>query len=214
MDEIQERVFILESPSGEDLIEGRREGDALYAALRLSEVPTAYFQIANKRMLIEVLNRIATQPKKMTRMRSRGQIIESKIFAPILHFSFHANKDGLALSSGEFIPWGEFLEILERFNDKYGWLDEDKSMVAVSLSACSGFSVMDYLPSDRRLPFSWLIGFADSVTWSDALVGLVCYYHLFICKCAKGKEAIEAARRGAGLSDNLFRAINWERKQV
>lgn len=187
--DIQECVFIFESPSAEDLISGRQEGKALSSALSLSGVPTQYFHIANLRILKMALMNVAKHPKKMTRLSGKGAILESKLFIPILHFSFHANDDGLGLASDEFCPWSEFNDILKQFNDTYGRLRPDKSSVLVSLSACCGFSVCNHLPADRPTPFAWLVGFPTPVAWSDALVAFVSYYHLITQKRMKAQEA-------------------------
>jgi len=58
---IQPIVFIIESPSATDVLDGRTEGEALSAALRLSNIPNQYFRAVNvrngERMLFPYTNR-------------------------------------------------------------------------------------------------------------------------------------------------------------
>ena len=42
-EENYQKVYIVESPSDRDLLQGRTEGKALSSALELSEIPLEYF---------------------------------------------------------------------------------------------------------------------------------------------------------------------------
>lgn len=148
----------------------------------------------------------------MERLSGGGVLLESKLFVPILHFSFHANSQGFGLASDESIPWSDFAVMLRRFNDAYGWLSPGRSSVSISLSACSGFALADHLPPDVPTPFVWFLGFPSPIAWSDALVAFVSYYHLVVRKGFKGGEALKTANEAAGVPANTLRAMNWERK--
>jgi hypothetical protein len=82
-------VYVIESPSDTDLLDGRMEGRSLCESLQLAGIPHAYSLVTSQRTLSEALStRIAEAMKKFP-----GRY-------PILHLSLHGNSNGVALTNG------------------------------------------------------------------------------------------------------------------
>src|SRR5689334_1005397 len=97
-------VYIIESPSAYDLLDGRTEGRTLGEALTLAAIPYWYSLAIDKATLTQALG-----PRLLEAWRALGKL-------PILHLSMHGNQDGVQLSSGEFISWHDLRNLLLPLN--------------------------------------------------------------------------------------------------
>jgi hypothetical protein len=98
-------VYVIDSPTPFDLLNGRTEGQEVCDELELSEIPYAYHLAADKEMLEIILRlRVATEVKR------RG-------LPPTLLFSVYAEDKGLRLTSGELVPWAELRGMLLAVRD-------------------------------------------------------------------------------------------------
>src|SRR5689334_6275927 len=97
-------VYVIESPSPEDLLDGRTEGNVLIDALRLAGIPYWYSLSVNKSMLLKALSDRLLEAWKF----------HNKI--PIIHLSMHGNTNGVELSSKEFLSWHELRQVLIPLN--------------------------------------------------------------------------------------------------
>ena len=73
------KIFIIESPSEKDLLEGRQEGIALSETLKLARIQNDCFTVKNKSGLIDILGKIVAEIK----------IDQKKWGAISIHFSLH-----------------------------------------------------------------------------------------------------------------------------
>ena len=121
---------------------------------------------------------------------SDGSRLRSKWLAegvpPVIHLSMHGNQDGIALTSGENISWGELREILMPINASM------QNGLLVCLSTCYGYSGtrMD-MYFDEKPPFWAIVGSGGDVTWGDSLQGFSTFYHHWF----KGAAMLECAER-------------------
>ena len=118
---------------------------------------------------------------------------------PLLHISAHGNEEGIGLSSGEHITWGELRELFKPINKALG------GALLVCLSCCKGYSGvrMAMYPDDESAPYFALIGNFGSPTWGDTAVAYTTLYHLL----AKGEyivDAVPAMRLASGNEDFLL----------
>lgn len=179
-------VHVIESPSSQDLLDGRTEGRVLIEALNLSEVPATYNLTTDRVTLDTAIGD-----------RLRNAIGWHQAF-PVIHLSLHGNNEGIALTNGDFLSWHELREILLPINQALG------SGLLVCLSSCysaSGCRMAMY--ENQPLPFFALVGHPESAAWSDSAIAFVTFYH----RMSRGTnlvEAVEAMRVASGDSRFSF----------
>ena len=131
------KVFIIESPSFIDLIENRKEGDALGKILDLAKIDNVTFSVSDVETLRIAYNRISEEVNR----------IKGDLGAVHLHFSMHGSKDGVALSDKTFLDWKSFYKLLKDFNDSIGYISLPSGLqIAPTYLA---FSVCDGLKQER-----------------------------------------------------------------
>lgn len=185
-------VHIVESPSAQDLLDGRTEGRSLSEALQLARIPFSYSQAVNIRTFEESIGQ---------RLRAS---IESHRLPPILHFSAHGNSDGIGLTSGEFLPWLDLQKLLEPMHKAFG------TGLLICLSACEGAQgIQMAMTNGSERPFWALVSHRGAVSWSDCAVGYIAFYNLFF----KGRSVSEAVTAmNAATGDTNF--IVWSGEQI
>jgi hypothetical protein len=87
-------VYVIESPSSLDLLDGRTEGRALCQALSLAEIPYWYSLVTDRESLGQAIG-----PRLVEAWKTLGGK------PPILHFSMHGNQEGVALTNREDFPF-------------------------------------------------------------------------------------------------------------
>lgn len=173
-------VHVIESPSSQDLLDGRTEGRVLIEALALSEVPATYNLVTNRSTLDTAIGD-----------RLKNAIDKHKAF-PVIHLSLHGNDQGIALTNGEFLTWHELREILLPINQVFG------NGLLVCLSSCYGAAGCRMaMYENKPLPFCALVGHPESATWSDSAIAFVTFYHR-ISKGATFTMAVEAMKVASG----------------
>jgi hypothetical protein len=96
-------VFIVESPSANDLLNDRVEGGALCGALQLAEIPHAY-SLATTRKVLET-----SLFERLPKLLQSSEFVDR---LPILHLSMHGNGEGVGLTCGDFLTWDEMRKLL------------------------------------------------------------------------------------------------------
>ena len=175
-------VHIIESPSDQDLLDGRTEGRSLCEALRLANIPGWYSLATTRRTFQDCLN---------------NRLIEAhdhfgKTRMPILHLSMHGNRQGVALTDNTFIGWEELKRCLQPLNNAL------QGGLLICLSACfsvSGIRMAMFEGNDH--PFWGLVGHPDSAEWADAALAYTTFYHRLF-KGANVDEAVIAMHAASG----------------
>ena len=179
-------VFMVESPSGNDLLYGRTEGKTLFEALKLSGTPGWYSLVTDKETFYTAL-----------RERIFDALRAFPNEPPILHFSMHGSTEGLALTNGEFISWFELKTALAPLNNAL------PNGLLICMSSCFGISGQRMaMHTDADKPFWALVGNCESAQWSDAAVAFVTFYHRLF-KGAALDTAVSAMRIASG-DDNFM----------
>ena len=175
-------VYMIESPSSEDLLDGRSEGRVLIESLRLAEIP-AWYSLATTREALE------------TSLKERliKALTEIPDKWPILHISSHGNNDGIGLSNGEFISWEELRSLLsELVNGMEGGL-------LICISACVGTSAMRMAMNREDEHTFWaLVGNHEDAEWSDAAIAFSTFYHNFLKLKRTIEDSVRAMRIASG----------------
>lgn len=177
-------VYIIESPKPPDLLDGRTEGRVLSEALTLAGIAHTYSIAADLSMFDLALGQRLVD--------AWGQYQQP----PILHLSMHGNRDGIAFTSGEFLTWNQLRQKLLPL------IRVLPNALLICMSSCFGHSgcrLAMYLDNE---PHFWaLVGHPDSVSWPDAAVAYVTFYHLFF-KGSPVTACVDAMKIASG--DNRF----------
>lgn len=178
-------VFILESPSGKDLLDGRTEGRTLSEALSLAGTDSCYSMVTNRELFYEAL-----------RSRMIAAIERFPTKSPILHFSMHGSPDGVALTNGDFVTWDEMRSALSGLNSIM-----TRGLLICMSSCFGGAGCRMAMHEEDAQPFWALIGNSGSPTWADAAVAYVTFYHQLF-KGSTVENAVAAMQVASG--DNNF----------
>jgi hypothetical protein len=181
-------LHIIESPSSEDFLVDRREGNLLIAGLKLFNIPYRYQVAINLESFKKALESLSPY---------------NLVFgAPILHISSHGSTGGLQLSEDKsFLTWDELKTILLPINQRMN------DSLIVAISSCAGFTGCQMaMDSGEELPFFGLIGPTKNILLNDLALGfLTFYYHILVkgtgiatsvehMKCATGNPNFSLIR--------------------
>lgn len=190
-------VYIVESPSAQDLYHGRSEGTLVANALGLDRIPCITRTAINSEAFLAAL-RIGL-PEAMKHFPGRS---------PILHLSAHGATPGIQLSSGDVITWSNLRQLLVPINESLG------GALLLCMSACEGYSACQMAMQQQenvKHPYFAMIGNYGQPTWSDTAVSYLAFYHLL----AKGRtipEGIQAMNAASGLTSWTAEAAEETRR--
>jgi len=173
-------VHIIESPAPEDLVEDRCEGRILGEALSIAGIQHVYSLAVNRDMFVySITNRLLDAVMKFQS-------------APILHVSAHGNVEGITLTSGEQITWRRLADLARPLANAL------EGNLIVCLSACGGAAGcrMAMEPGNGHT-FGVLVSNTTGVSWADAAVAYVAFYHRLI-RGSSVAEATEAMKLASG----------------
>lgn len=181
-------VHIIESPSANDLLDGRTEGRSLSEVLNLAEIPHCYNLVTN----LETLN-IALDTRLLEAAEECG-------LDPILHLSMHGDKDGVGLTDGTRLSWSKLRTLLAPLTN------EMEGGLLICMSSCFGSAGCRMaMHGGTDQPFLALVGNNESVLWEDAAVAYVTFYHLLF----KGIAIDQCVERMKWASDDHNFDVKW-----
>ncbi|MEG3876701.1 hypothetical protein QT972_04850 [Microcoleus sp. herbarium7] len=185
-------VHIIESPSADDLLDGRTEGRALSEVLNLAKIPYCY----NLAINLETFNAALD-----TRLIEAFEYFKQP---PILHLSMHGNQDGVVLTDNTFISWANLQTLLAPLTNAM------EGGLLICMSSCFGSTgCLMAMHRDADQPFWALVGNNNSVSWEDAAVAYVTFYHLFF-KGIPVEECVERMK----LASNDHNFVVWSGHEV
>ena len=191
-----DRIYIIESPSAEDLRENRKEGDALFHALKLSDMDVSYQLAINEEAFRKALNFIVEDF-----YNKKGKLHAM----PYIHISAHGDEDGIELSDGEYFDWCDFEECLSNINKKIGnvmlgpGLPSTVSRITLCFSACKGYNSFKIHTENTVCPFQATIGPTDDIEWADSLTAFITFYHQTNYKRNTADKAVKVMNISADL---------------
>jgi hypothetical protein len=197
-------VFIVESPSDKDLLEGRKEGDTLSQALSLSGIKAKYFLVVSRNAL-----RLAFLEIEKEVLASKNPLIS----LPYIHISAHGNDKGVGLTDGEFLSWADLRDFLLSLNLKIGYVNISHkvriSKIVLCMSVCEGLNIGKICKSNPK-PFQAVIGNRAPIYWSDGLTAFLIFYHNAIWKGTSTKMAVQRMNRGSGVDTKFAFQVDPE----
>lgn len=192
-------VYVIESPSASDAYWDRSERDVVKRALWLHDMHCSAELVTSAGMFRETLNEILTQARRTS--------VEQTL---IIHISSHGNEEGLQLTNGDTLTWGDLRELLLPICRAV------HNRLLLCMSGCGGYLAVSTTTRETQTeyPFYGMIGTLVKPEWSDTAVAYSTFYHLL----AKGHKVIEAKNQmneAAGLSgDTAFECILGYEPQI
>lgn len=195
--QVEPVIFILESPSAEDVDVGRSEGESLSSVLRLAAIPHIRFQVSSTETFEQAFEHAAVVARE--RVRDRPVV-------PTIHISAHGNEHGIGFTNDELVSWSELRDHLIMFAQAAGRVSPTGlSLINLCLSTCKGGHANKMFDLGVPYPCAGIIGPSTDVEWSDSLVAFVTLYHLTCKKELNFPDAITPMNRAAGI--DLFRVF-------
>nr|WP_312990679.1 hypothetical protein [Brevundimonas diminuta] len=171
--DFRETIYLIESPSADDLLDGRNEGDSLVRILKLAEISVVYFVAINEEMFEKAFDMIETailnQPDVGTAM-------------PMVHISAHGSEDGIELSDGDVILWDKLTTLLQKLHQTIGPINIPPPLpqcvpkVTLCLSSCSAFSAYKNA-APRPTPFQAIVGPIRDIGWCESMLAFASFYY-------------------------------------
>lgn len=165
-------VHIVESPAPIDILNNRREGDALASALVHANVDTALYTVVNVGTFYDALQRVADA---IHESEEAGDDL-----VPVLHLSMHGAITngvtvGVMLTDGTILDWRELgvaLEIVDAVITP-----ASKSGLVVAMSTCHGFDGKRMAACEGKPSFYAIVGATKAIPWKDTVAPFVAFYH-------------------------------------
>ena len=193
-------VYIIESPSKYNLLEGTMEGKALLESLCLAKIPTSYNLVIDREML-----KISLTSKLIKECQNSGDKL------PLLHLSMHGNEEGIELSNKDFVSWQELWELIAPLSNYM------KGGLIICMSTCHG-SYGSYMANfeNHNLTYASLIGNISTTNWADAAVAYITFYHLYFKELSIDKcvETMKAASGDDGFRLHWGNEVRWQLREL
>lgn len=201
--DIPDAVYVIESPSAEDLMVRRGEGEALAQTLSLAGIQVEYFLAANEEMVEAAFNAITEHIKKRPDWGTA---------MPWIHFSAHGDKDGLELTDSSVLYWPILTRMLLKLGQQIGpvilpaELDQGIPKASLSLSSCGAFAgYLKQVVDD--CPVQCIIGSDEDIGWCQSLLGFSTLYYHAISLHKAISNAVEAMNVAAGVTDSAEKPV-------
>ena len=191
-------IYLIESPSAEDLYTGRNEGQSLVQILMLGEIEVNYFLVSDVERFKCAMNDIALLINERS---DKDDVL------PFVHISAHGSEDGIELTDGDCILWESltnYLDVLHSEVGKWGAASEtmDIPRCSLSLSSCSAFA--NYAQEVREpMPVQAILGPEKDVGWCQALLAFSSFYYQAFVSRQSFDKAVRAMN-SATCSDDAY----------
>lgn len=192
-------VYIVDSPSNDDLIDGLTIGMALRAALQAIKIPVIYTLTSNQ------INFELSLTTKLDNCIKQFQATSYSNSYPFIHLCMHGNSGGVAFTDGNHYSWSNLKNILRAHNMMKGFDP------FVCMASCNGLDGMRMVDKYNRV-FRYLIGNSTIVLQSDLTVGYLSFYNHLFHKKRTIEDAVIAMKIASG--DNNFYCIQGEQVRL
>lgn len=191
-------VFIVDSPSSQDLFNGYSIGMALRDTLNAIKIPCIY-TLATNRQTFE----LALQ-HKLQQSISQYQTNSSINAYPFIHLCMHGEQQGIALTDNSYLSWSELRKNLFFHNQIKGYDP------MVCMASCNGINASSMAHAYDSV-FNVLIGNTEAVYQSDVTIAYLAFYNQIFNKNATINEAVTVMRNATG-DHNFFYSIGEQLK--
>lgn len=182
-------VYIVESPSADELYGNVSEGNIIAQVAALNDIPSETKTVISKKIF-----------ERAICLDLKRAIESYPDHKPILHISAHGSEHGLQLSNEDLLTCNDLKEWLIPINKIF-----DGNLI-LCMSSCKGMAAcrMAMRIDNNKYPFYGMIGHNGTPTWSDTAIAYATFYH-HISKGEKIGQVVKAMRKASG--DNEFYTI-------
>ncbi|HEJ7889685.1 TPA: hypothetical protein SMI07_001696 [Serratia liquefaciens] len=196
----QPYVFLVDSPSHNDLFSGYSIGMGLRDALRAIRIPCFYYLATNRD------NFNATLQYQLQYSVNQMQQTPGIDAVPFIHLCMHGWCEGIALTDNTTVSWQELRNLLYMYNNVKGFNP------FLCMASCEGMSATN-MTNAFDCAFDIVVGNEGAVLQSDVTVAYLAFYNQLIFKGASVQQAVEAMRVSSGDSRFYFATGDQVRNQ-
>lgn len=178
-------VFLVDSPSNDDLFEGYSIGMALRDTLRAIRIP-CFYTLATS---IQTFNNAFYQ--RLPIAIHEIQRNPSTNAVPFIHLCMHGAPEGIQLTDNSFVNWHSLRQLLLSHKYVKGFDP------FVCMASCNGLSATNMSNAFDKA-FEFLIGNTGKVLQSDVTVAYASLYNSIIHKQINVDQAVNAMRVASG----------------
>jgi hypothetical protein len=124
--------------------------------------------------------------------------------SPVVHIETHGDKEGLALSSGEHVPWLDVAHHLAEINKT------SRMNLLVVAALCHGWNMVSILRPTDRAPAFGIIGTDDNVRAIDLYRAMQRFYTRLLVEPHDLREALNEANNRAQFNDWTYHLVSAE----
>jgi hypothetical protein len=186
-------VYLVDSPSHDDLFSGYSIGMALRDTLRAIKIPCFYTLATNKVNFERCLT--YQLPETIRQMQPSPNISAN----PFIHLCMHGEPNGISLTDSTFVQWQNLRTLLLSHNQAKGF---DPFVCMASCNGVNGSNMANAFDS----AFNVLIGNTGQVLQSDVTVAYMSFYNHLFYKNANLEQAVTAMRAASG-DQNFYYAL-------
>jgi hypothetical protein len=186
-------VYIVDSPSPNDLLEGYSIGMALRDSLRAIKIPTFYALATNQQMLGASLQGMLHA--KVGEVEFKGHVDAY----PFIHLCMHGNQFGLQLTDQSLVPWPQLRGLLYAHNQIKGYDP------ILCMASCEGLGASSMANAYDSV-FNFLIGNTGLVYQSDITVAYLSFYNSIFYKGQSIEQSVLAMKAACGDHNFYFTA--------
>ena len=188
------KVYIIESQSSTEILEGRNEGAALRKNLNIAGIKHLYFNVTTIEELKKCFNEIFEDIKNHP----------NKFHTITLHFLMQGDVEQIFLTNKKFISWKKLYSILKEFEQKIFYREKTGNNifpVNINFSACKGFYAKRIHEFSNDNLYFALIGPTREIDKSVSIIAFTTFYNYLIIKKSGFKKAVERMNNATGLED-------------
>lgn len=191
-------VYIVDSPSNQDLFNGYSIGMALRDALNAIKIPCVYTLATNKETFEQALQ------SKLQNAIYQYQTSPQINAYPFIHLCMHGANEGIALTDKSYLNWSELRRNLFFHNQVKGY---DPMVCMASCNGIHGASMAHAYDS----AFNVLIGNTAAVLQSDVTVAYLAFYNQVFNKRTTIEQAVTVMRNATG-DHNFYYSVGQQIK--
>ena len=186
-------VYIVDSPSNNDLYDGYSIGMALRDTLRAIRIPCIY------KLSTDFNTFQASLSIGLKEAISVFQVQSNLSSYPFIHLCTHGFENGIVLTNNTFIDWQQLKKLLLTHKSITGFEPY------ICMASCNGYQAINMANAFDK-SFSVLIGNTGIVLQSDLMVAYLSFYNHLFYKSATFEQAVRAMRSASG-NQNFYYAL-------
>ncbi|EMI4403383.1 hypothetical protein P3553_18615 [Vibrio parahaemolyticus] len=188
-------VFLVDSPSSADLLDGYSIGMALRDTLKAIKIPCHYTLATDQNAFNQAFSfRLPNAVNELNRQTGHNAV-------PFMHLCMHGAPQGIQLTDKTTINWFALRQLLLSHNQVKGFNP------FVCMASCNGIHAQ-HMATAFDSAYSCLIGNTGEVFQSDVTVAYASFYNSMIHKRMSVDNAVLAMRTASG--DHNFYHANGE----